>query len=159
MGFVTDDLLQGLLAEKQPKLAHLLQVLLYTLYFLLCSASIPPSLLRRSLQLLLGSLTSVKGVQQPCSNPGKCSEKSGKASFVKYAYLQVFCIIEKPPENHRASLIRKRSLVRVQAGPLAKYLGLQGKRKRKELHLARRTLWESAAVVCLLGCGEALARI
>jgi hypothetical protein len=56
-------------------------------------------------------------VQQRCSNPSECAERPRKASPQKYDYLQEILKLQKTLENRLASLIRKRSLVRVQAGP------------------------------------------
>jgi hypothetical protein len=57
-------------------------------------------------------------VQQPCSNPSKCTDMLGKASKRKYSCLQVFCKLQKPPANYRAAFTRQRSLVRTQHRPL-----------------------------------------
>jgi hypothetical protein len=57
-------------------------------------------------------------VQQPCSNPSESAENHRRLSPHEYARLQVICEVRKSLEKRRTSLIRKRSLVRVQAGPL-----------------------------------------
>src|SRR3712207_5122686 len=44
----------------------------------------------------------------------------------EYGYLQVFFELQKPPAKPRTSLIRKRSLVRVQAGPPTEPFYLRG---------------------------------
>jgi hypothetical protein len=85
----------------------------------------------RPVKVQLRDLPSRLRVQQPCSNPDEYSENSGKVLHGQYAYLQGFCKLWKPPAKLCASLIRKRSLVRVQAGPLAKVRNLQAKRDPK----------------------------
>ena len=57
-------------------------------------------------------------VQQPCSNPSKSPESSGKDSTQKRGYLREFCNLQKAPANHRAAFTRQRSLVRNQHRPL-----------------------------------------
>jgi hypothetical protein len=51
-------------------------------------------------------------VQQPCSNPSEYPETMRNVLQAKSRYLQVFCKLQKPPENHRTAFRRQRSLVR-----------------------------------------------
>jgi hypothetical protein len=67
-------------------------------------------------------------VQQPCSNPGKTPEISGKALEQKYACLQVFCKLWKAPAKYRAAFARRRSGVRIPSAPLLEYAALQVER-------------------------------
>jgi hypothetical protein len=59
-----------------------------------------------------------RSVQQPCSNPSKSPESSGKASHKKYACLQLFCKLRKGAANFLAAFARRRSVVRTQHRPL-----------------------------------------
>ncbi|HEX2242889.1 MAG TPA: hypothetical protein VHK27_06485, partial [Gammaproteobacteria bacterium] len=47
-------------------------------------------------------------VQQPCSNPDKEPENSGKAVRKKSGYLQYFCKPRKSPANHRTDFAWQR---------------------------------------------------
>ncbi len=57
-------------------------------------------------------------VQQPCSNPGKSPEISGKAVTQKYRNLQAFCKLQKPLANYLTAFARRRSGVRIPSAPL-----------------------------------------
>ena len=59
-------------------------------------------------------------VQQPCSNPSECADMWGKVHRENSGFLQLFCKAPKTTEKSFSSLIRTRSLLRVQAGPRLK---------------------------------------
>jgi hypothetical protein len=59
-------------------------------------------------------------VQQPCSNPSKSPETSGKVSCRKYTRLQLFCKLQKCAAKYRAAFARRRSGVRIPSAPLKK---------------------------------------
>ena len=61
-------------------------------------------------------------MQQPCSNPGKSPEISGKAVTQKYSDLQAFCKLQKPLANSLAAFARRMAWVRIPSAPLLNFL-------------------------------------
>jgi hypothetical protein len=63
------------------------------------------------------------------ANAGALPNVARRCSHIKVLHLQVNCNRRQRRATHRFSLIRKRSLVRVQAGPLSEIRNLQAKRR------------------------------
>src|SRR5215213_10336892 len=77
-------------------------------------------------------MQAVTSVQQPCSNPSKSPETSGKVLLAECCYLQAVCTHLKDSANLRAALAWRRPGVRVSSGPLPFCGDLQVKRDDQE---------------------------